>query len=78
MLPIAGPWDSFAFSLLSGDAAVSPQIVLFLKFLVEAASALNQCLVCVCSDLSVSPETFLGLAFFAVGEATSLPFRKLH
>lgn len=38
----------------------------------------DQCLVWVCSDLSVSPETFLGLALFVVGEATSLTFRKLH
>ena len=29
MLPKVGPLDSFAFSLLSGDVAVSPQIVLF-------------------------------------------------
>ena len=29
MLPVTGPLDSFAFSLLSGDAAVSLQTVLF-------------------------------------------------
>ena len=71
--------DSFVFSFLSKDAPVSPSSFPFLPlFLVVSASALNQCLVYVCSDLSVSPEIFLGLAPFLLGEATSLPFRKPH
>lgn len=70
---------SFAFSFLARDAAASSQIFSFvLIFLVVSASVLNQCLVYVCSDLSVSPEIFLRLALFMVGEALSLLFMKSH
>lgn len=62
LLPILGlSIYSFAFSFLSRDAAASPQIFrLLLIFLLVSASALNQCLVYVCSTLCVLPEISLG------------------